>query len=163
MGAGPSPPGSMSCPGTGSWCQGRPEGFRGPLVSPQDRQVMSLLSGAGTLHCDAVFYLSPVVSHQTPLTESLHNSGESRSVWRKGVRHVRWLCQRWTGCTIPGAAGQEWPGQLHQDPPGQGPVSHVPCAECARRAPVYLCTPFSPPKAPYFSLTSQPCSPAPLL
>lgn len=114
-------------------------------MSPQDRQVVSLLSAAGNLHCDTVFYLSPVVSHQTPRTESLHNSGESRSVWRKGERcpealpvldgtpHAR---------TRPGGA------QCHP--------SRV--AECARRAQCLSMHTIFSPQAPYFSLTSQPFS-----
>lgn len=130
-------------PGHMELCQGRPEAFLGPLVSLQDGQVVSRLLGAGNLQWHSVLPLPCRLSPDS--TESLHSSEESRSVWRRGVRDVQWLCGCWKGCTMPGS------------------VWKVPCVTRA----VWLRVPEGPclsmhtiasPKAPYFSLTSQPFS-----
>lgn len=86
VGAGPSPPGSMSCPGTWSWCQGQPEGFLGPLMSPQDRQVMSLLLGAGTLHCDSVLPLPCHISPDSTDLVTAQQWGKQKCVKEGGKR-----------------------------------------------------------------------------
>lgn len=62
-----------------------------------------------------------VTSHQTPRTESLHSSGGSRSVWRKG----------WGKSSGSGSAGQDAPSRV-------GPCAPRPVGLSVPQRPVFI-------------------------
>lgn len=70
----------------GSGFRGKAQGSLGPLVSIQDKQADRRSEELGTCTVTPGFYLSPFISHRTPLTESLHNMGESRGVGSEGYK-----------------------------------------------------------------------------